>query len=57
MNIKQEQTFKPITITLETKEEANAFIDIIDRVDRGWSPESHELARLIDNIFTNDIKI
>lgn len=34
MRISQEKVFTPITITLETAEEAASFIDIIDKVDR-----------------------
>ena len=34
MNISQEKSFKPITITLETKEEAIAFIKMIDTAEK-----------------------
>ena len=33
MIIKQEKVFKPITITLETQQEYNAFVEIIDEAE------------------------
>ena len=34
MKIKQEKIFKPLTITIETKEEYIALIQIVDEVNR-----------------------
>ena len=33
MEIKQEKTFKPLTITLESKEEHDSFVQIIDEAN------------------------
>ncbi len=61
MKITQEQSFKPISITLETKEEAEAFINIIDNAEnnrtslpsRDHSKDEIALAIRISNAFTS----
>ncbi|MDA3807698.1 MAG: hypothetical protein PF440_07280 [Thiomicrorhabdus sp.] len=61
MKITQKQTFEPITITLETKEEALAFINIIDTAEQNrtsipsqdYSKDEIDLAIRISNAFTN----
>lgn len=50
MKITQEKaTFKPITITLETREEAEEFIAIIDRADCDSTFSSVESAKKLIN--------
>lgn len=48
MKIKQDQFFKPITITLETRDEAEAFIAMIERLD---NKRSEKLRIEISNWF------
>ncbi|PUB87024.1 MAG: hypothetical protein DBP02_01920 [gamma proteobacterium symbiont of Ctena orbiculata] len=53
MRIKQDNlVYKPITIILETAEEARAFIEIMDEVD-ARTPEASRLATTLSNAFTN----
>ena len=60
MKIKQEKIFKPVTITLETREEYAAFIQIVDEADsvahseRGYmGEEANKLAIAMSNYFTD----
>jgi hypothetical protein len=58
MKIDQERQFKPITIVLETEDEARAFIEIIDSINTGTMRK--DLAGMvisISQIFTTDVKI
>lgn len=53
MRVEQEKDFKPITIVLETEDEANAFIAMIDSFDGTELPkEFRELVIAICNAFT-----
>lgn len=52
----EEPEFKPITITLETEEEAACFWDVILAAECP-SKDSHKLAREISNWFTNEEKL
>lgn len=60
MKIQHEKVFKPLTITIETQDEYNAFVEIIDEAED--KPESrkaymgHEaidLALKLSDYFTN----
>jgi len=62
MKIKQKKTFEPITVTLETEEEARSFLSIIDKIDNrhlhgGASltvgKEEFRLVMEISNAFTH----
>lgn len=59
MKIEQEKTeFKPITLTLETREEALEFLEIIDKVDNQMTYKSYNdiqigLSIKISDAFTN----
>lgn len=61
MKIQQQQTFTPITITLETRAEARAFISIIDKAEHNrtslpsqdYSQDEVRLAIGISNAFTD----
>lgn len=64
MNIKQkESVFEPITITLETREEALGFLHMIDKVEHNrtsvppkqFTTEEIRLAITISNAFTDGI--
>ena len=65
MNISQEKSFKPITITLETKEEAIAFIKMIDTAENNrvsvpvhdYSVDEVQLAIKISNYFTENVNL
>ena len=60
MKINQEQTFKPITIVLETKEEAEAFIGIINEYEKatqGAKGNRYKLAAAIANHFSNEVTL
>lgn len=52
----QKPEFKPITITLETVEEANAFWDVI-LAAKCKSKEAYKLASEISNWFSNKAKL
>ena len=64
MKIRQEKTFSPIIITIETAKEASLFIGIIDKVD-AWHCHScgpphltvneYEIVRLISDTFTDTL--
>lgn len=61
MKIKQEPTYEPIMITLETAEEAKAFIGIVDRVERirhadSFTAQEEKMLTSISNTFTNHIQ-
>lgn len=57
MKITQEDCYKPITIVLETKDEALDFIGMIDQLDRfAITKDQAKLAIDIRNYFTNHIK-
>ena len=51
MKINQEQIFKPITITIESQEEADNFIAAIDQLDKFYCNANHEL-ELSKEIYT-----
>lgn len=62
MIIKQEKIFKPITITLETQQEYNAFVDIIDEAEnvkperRAYmGPDAVHLVLDMSNHFSNNL--
>lgn len=60
MKIEQQATeYRPITITLETKEEARAFIQLIDRVGsvRCQGENQAWVVREISNAFSNDLAL
>jgi hypothetical protein len=58
MKIDQERHFKPITIVLETEDEARTFIGIIDSINTAKMPKSWVgMVISISNIFTTDVKI
>jgi acetyl esterase/lipase len=66
MKIEQKPSYQPITITLETAQEARDFIGLIDQVDacRGseWTPDEltrnqNNMLTEISNIFTDKIGI
>lgn len=59
MKIGQEVDFKPITIKLETQEEALAFWDLIsdDRSGKILTPEMKKLSIELSNWFSNNSKI
>jgi len=59
MIIQQDKEYKPVTITLETKSEYNAFFRIIDSVELNDKPDhtSHKainMARELSNFATNN---
>jgi hypothetical protein len=54
MKIEQSKTeFKPITITFERKEEAEAFIKLIDNAKLVDDKNAHDLCITIANWFSN----
>jgi len=62
MKIKQEKVFKPLTITIETKEEYVALVQIVDEAMEACSKgtvymdsSGRELARALSEYFTNDV--
>ena len=62
MKIKQEKEFKPLTITLETKEEYDSFFKIVNEAVNVHSGEAgymekddYELARQLSNFDTNNL--
>jgi hypothetical protein len=58
MQIKQEvPAFKPITIQLNTREEADAFWGILCAVEKIVEPESQKMAIKLSNWFTNTAKL
>lgn len=63
MKIAQEPTFKPVTITLETKEEFISFTQIIDEADtvkkdyrKFMGDDANKLVIAISNAFGEDFK-
>lgn len=59
MKLKQEKVpFRPITLVLETAEEARAFAELIDPIGRPHDPKPEEvraLIREISNAMTNQL--
>ena len=53
MKLKQDNiNFKPITLVLETAEEARAFAEIMDDID-ARTPEAQKLAMTLSNAITS----
>jgi hypothetical protein len=57
MKILQEKSFKPITLTLETAEEANAFWGILEVGAKELRGEDKELALKLSNWFSNNAEL
>lgn len=62
MKIKQEKVFKPLTITIENKDEYVALMQIVDEAVNVHSADavymekdSYELANKLSDYFSNDV--
>ena len=58
MKIEQQKTFKPITITLETETDAQAFWEIVQQFPNdNENKDARNLATRISNWFSNEAKL
>jgi len=57
MKIEQVKEFNPITITLETREEAYAMWEIVDSFDNLNEIDAYDLSIKISDVFCSELKI